>query len=274
MVGYIADIQRFSLHDGPGIRTSVFLKGCDMNCAWCHNPETISFEQDIIIDEDKCIHCGKCDEGCYSGARRPVGREMTVEAVMDEVMLDKPYYGSEGGVTITGGEPALQPEFSVSLLEAAKIQGLHCAVESNLHVDYAVSGRLYNCCDLVMCDVKTFDPVKHEKWTGVSNDTILDNLKRIDELGIPLIVRTPVVPGVNDTTKEIGAIAQFLRDIKNLRYYELLPYHSLGLSKRLLNKNSRPVFEKPSKEVMNLLAREAAKYGMSIKIAAKNFSGG
>ncbi len=128
--GVITDIQRFSLHDGPGIRTSVFFKGCNLNCAWCHNPETISFAPEVIVDPEKCIGCGKCDEGCYSGARREVGRRFSAEELMTEILQDKDYYGKTGGVTLTGGEVTCQPEFAYEILKQCQSAGIGRAIET------------------------------------------------------------------------------------------------------------------------------------------------
>jgi len=134
--GVVADIQRFSLHDGPGIRTSVFMKGCNMRCAWCHNPETVAFEPEVLLAMENCIGCGKCDEGCFSGARVFCGREMSVEDVMVQVMLDVPYYKDTGGLTITGGEPACQTGFCLELIQRCRSEGIHTAVETNMNINW------------------------------------------------------------------------------------------------------------------------------------------
>jgi pyruvate formate lyase activating enzyme len=242
-----------------------------MNCAWCHNPETISSAIDYIIDENKCIHCGKCDDGCYSGAKRLVGRKMNVSGVLDEVLLDVPYYGAEGGLTVTGGEPLMQPEFCSALFEEAGSRGVHCAVESNLYVDFETAENVYQLCDLLMFDIKIFNPVLHEQWTGVSNHKILINLKTADTLNIPMLIRTPIIPGINDNPDEIGAIAAYVSTLKNVYGYELLPYHALGLSKKLMNKPSRPEFAVPSREKMTELARVAAQFNVNVIVSSITF---
>ena len=252
IMGMVTDIQRFSVHDGPGIRTTVFLKGCNMDCAWCHNPETISFEPEMIVDESKCIGCGKCDEGCYSGAKRWVGTQKTVGQVLKEVLLDQPYYGEDGGVTISGGEPTCQPVFTRELLKACKEAGISCGVESNLSVDWAILKEIASLCDVV------------------GNERIIENLKKLDTIGIPIILRTPIIPGINDNAEQIKPIAQLAATLKNLKYYELLPYHPLGLSKKLAGKEQKPRFEKPPKETMSALAQLAKEQKLPVRVASVN----
>ena len=272
--GIVTDIQRFSLHDGPGIRTNVYLKGCNMRCAWCHNPETLSFEPEYVVDPDKCIHCGKCSEGCYSGARRLVGRSMTADEVMAEVLQDRDYYGSDGGLTLTGGEPTCQSAFAREIFLAAKAQGIRCAIETNLTAPAEVYAQLLPMCQLIMCDVKIWDSEKHRQWTGVGNEAIIGNLVRIDSLGIPIVVRTPVIAGVNDTPGDIGPIADLLAGLRNLAYYELLPYHPLGLSKQLEGKQKQSGFQKPDAAALKELAALAARRGISVCIAGRPATGG
>ena len=274
IAGIVTDIQRFSLHDGPGIRTNVFLKGCNMRCAWCHNPETLSFEPEYIVDPDKCIHCGKCAEGCYSGARRLVGREMTPEEVMHEVLLDRDYYGADGGMTLTGGEPTCQSRFAKALFALANENGIGCAIETNLTAPQDIYAGLLPMCRMMMCDMKIWDSELHRKWTGVDNTRIRENLRFADTIGIPIIVRTPVIAGINDTEDEIGSIADFLCGIRNLQYYELLPYHALGLSKALEGKQKQENFRKPDNEALRRLALLARDRGLSVCIAGKAVTGG
>ena len=228
LTALITEIERFSVHDGPGIRTTVFLKGCPLHCVWCHNPECISFEPQMLHYPEKCIGCGKCDEGCYAGARVLCGREMTVEDIMSEILADKPYYGEQGGVTISGGEPLAHREFTMALIEACHREGIHVGVESSL---YRFDEEILSSLDLIMADLKIFDDDKHKKYVGIGNEAIKQNLRRADALGIPMIIRTPIVPGINDTVENISATAEFLRTLKNVTAYELLPYHPLGISK-------------------------------------------
>lgn len=246
----ISEIQRFSVHDGPGIRTTVFLKGCPLRCTWCHNPECISFEKQELFYPEKCLGCGKCAEGCYSGARVTCGREMTAEEVLGEILRDRSYYGKNGGVTISGGEPLAHPQFVRSLLSLCAEHGIGRAVETSLYrFDEDVLSRL----DILMTDIKLWDSDAHRKYTGIGNEQILENLKRADKLGIPIIVRTPVVPSVNDTVENIKQTAAFLRTLKHVTKYELLPYHPWGLSKAQALGMEMTAFEVPTKEHMEEL---------------------
>lgn len=261
--GTITEIQRFCLHDGPGIRTTVFLKGCNMRCVWCHNPETLRPSLDIQVQpmkcircgacvgecthgarkidprsgeiaylRDNCVSCGVCAESCYSGAIVRVGRNVSVSEVILEVLQDSAVYErSGGGVTISGGEPTCQLEFTDSLLGACHDHGLHAAVETNLYAPWERTERVLRRADLVMFDIKMMSEQRHRDATGVSNRRILHNATRLSQVGIPLIVRTPVVPGYNDSTHEIGKIARYISRFPSLLYFELLPYHPLGTTK-------------------------------------------
>ena len=255
----ITDIQRFSLSDGPGIRTTVFFKGCNMRCAWCHNPETLSPNEDLlfypakcigcgkcfsacptgaqkvadgrhIIDRTLCVKCGKCTEACYAEALVMSGREMTVEEILREVRQDKAYYeASGGGVTLSGGEVLCHVEFAAALAKACRREGISVAIETNLSFPYAHVKPLLDEVDVVMADVKLFDDEAHKTWTGVSNKNILENLAKITD--IPLIVRTPLIPGVTATEDNLRAIAKHLAGKKNLVQYQLLNFNPLGASK-------------------------------------------
>lgn len=261
MDGTITDIQRFSVHDGPGIRTTVFLKGCNLRCGWCHNPETILPGPQLQVYPDRCIGCGACVAACprgchtaidrrkqfdrrlctacgtcartcYAEALKLIGRRATAQEVLAEVLEDRAFYvNSGGGVTLSGGEPLCQREFAIEILKLCKAAGVHTAIETNLAWPWDHVEPVLSHLDLLMADIKTMDAALHADWTGQSNERTLDNIRRLAGRDLPLIVRTPVIPGVNDTEKEIGAIADFIADLPNLRYYELLPYHPLGLGK-------------------------------------------
>lgn len=257
--GMVSDIQRFSLHDGPGIRTNVYLKGCNLHCGWCHNPETISGAAQIQFFSSRCIGCGKCVEACRYGALRIDGdgprvfeaescvgcgacakecmpramvlngQRMDVDEVMEQVRIDAPYYRrSSGGLTVTGGEPLMQPEFTLALLKSAQAEGFSAAIETNLSLPWMIIEPIAQCCDLIMFDIKTMDTHVHQHWTGQGNETVLHNAKRLNQMGIPFIVRTPLIPGVNDQEEDIVQIARFVKDLENLSYYELLPYNPLA----------------------------------------------
>ena len=259
--GIVTEIQRFSLQDGPGIRTTVFLKGCNMHCSWCHNPETLKHMPEIMfypircigcgkcgevcpqgahsiangvhtIDRDVCVGCGKCAEACYAEALQKCGTRMSAKQIMDEVVQDKPYYdNSNGGMTISGGECLCQSAFVEQLIDAAHERGIHAAIETNLSFDFARIEDVLHKCDLVMFDIKLMDDEMHKKYTGVSNAKVLENAKRLDELGIPFIVRTPLIPGVTDTDENVAAIADYIKDMKHLVRYELLNFNTLGGAK-------------------------------------------
>lgn len=273
----IADIQRSSVHDGPGFRTTVFFKGCQLKCAWCHNPETISFAPQILHYPEKCIGCGHCAEGCFSGAKVVCGREMTLEDVFREIELDKPYYGAEGGVTLSGGEPLCQAAFARTLVDKCAAEGINCAMESNLYAGWNVAEPIVSRLSLLMSDMKIWNEQKHKRWTGVSNRRIRENLSRTAETNVPLVLRTPVIPGVNDTPDEIASIAYFAASLTNLKYYELLSYHPLGLSKANALGLEMTEFEKPTRTLMKELLDVAEEAGVSVRIngmRAENFAKG
>lgn len=224
--GIIADIQRASVHDGPGIRTTVFFKGCPLHCAWCHNPECISSKPQMMYYPEKCIGCGLCHKGCFSGARVMCGKEMKVEDVVREVLLDKEYYEPDGGVTFSGGEALLQREFLNALIDGCKEKGIRCALETSLiYYDEEIFRKL----DLVMADLKIWDKELHKQYTGVDNTKIKEHFRDLNRLGIPVIARTPVIPEISQGIAEISA---FLKELDNVIQYELLPYHPLGDTKR------------------------------------------
>ena len=266
LTGLITDIQRFSLHDGPGIRTSVFLKGCNLDCLWCHNPEAISFEPDVLIDSEKCISCGKCEEGCFSGARRIAGRRYTIDELMAEILQDKDYYGKDGGVTLTGGEPACQPDFTAGVLDACKKAGIGRVLETNLCYEESLLKRLAALCDIVYCDLKIWDEAAHLSLTGESNRQVKQNLKVLSDLGASFAVRTTIVPGLNDTREEIESIAGFLSGLPGILFYELLSYNPLGLSKKLEGKDERRAFSRIDKENMLVFAGYARETGLRVRV--------
>ena len=246
----IFDIERSGLHDGPGIRTVVFFKGCPLRCRWCHNPESWDAAPQILHYPDKCISCGGCAEGCYTGARSVCGKEMTVEEVMEPIVADKPYYGTDGGVTLTGGEPQMQADFALALTEACREQGIGVAIETSMAI---YRPDLLSQMSRIMVDIKLWDDARHREYTGVSNAAILENLRKADTLGVPILVRTPVIPTVNDTAEEITAIRDFVKTLKNAVGYELLPYHPFGLDKAAAMGLTMPRFAEPTKEHMEML---------------------
>ena len=215
--GRIFNIQRFSLHDGPGIRTIVFLKGCYMRCAWCCNPESQRYEIETLVE---------------GGKEKTVGKDVTVEEIMPEILADLPYYRrSGGGVTLSGGEVLAQADFAAELLKACKEAGLHTAIESTANAPFSDIEKLLPYLDLYLLDIKHMDSAKHEEYTGAPNERILDNARLIAESGVELIIRTPVIPTFNDSERDIKAIASFARSLGAVREYHLLPYHRLGTDK-------------------------------------------
>ena len=249
--GLIADIQRASVHDGDGVRTTVFFKGCPLSCKWCHNPECISFEKEILHYPEKCIHCGMCDKGCFSGAKVICGKEMSSGEVISEIMLDKPYYADNGGVTFSGGEPLAQRDFLNECIDKCRENGINCAAETSLiYFDKEIFEKL----DFVMADLKIWDNDLHKKYTGVENVKIIENFQKLNALNIPIIARTPIIPEIN---QQIDKISAYLKTLENVKKYELLPYHPLGNSKRRALGLKPDGFDVPTKEYMKELEKYA-----------------
>ena len=289
--GIIFDIQRYSIHDGPGIRTIVFFKGCSLRCSWCSNPESQSNLPEIMWLENSCIHCRKCedlcpegafsetveglkhidrnlctrcgicDENCYADAMKLVGRYVTVSEVMEEVEKDKSFYNeSGGGITLSGGEPLLQPEFASKLLRESKLRGFNTVVETAGYVPWKNFKRVVSDVDLYLYDIKSMDSEIHKRYGGFPNELILDNLKKLSLLGASVLIRVPIIPGVNDSTKNIRLTAEFAKSL-NAKGVELLEYHRLGVAKhRRLGKDyAMDEIASPKAEVMNRLKKLAHK---------------
>lgn len=296
--GVVTDIQRFSVHDGPGIRTTVFLKGCNLRCWWCHNPETLRAAPELQVWPERCIGCGACIAVCEAGAHRLkddghaheralcrscgrcalacfadglvwIGRTMTVDDVIVEALRDLPFYRDGGGVTVSGGEPVCQAEFTCALLAALRAQGVHTAVETNLAWPWDRGAGVIAEADLVMFDVKCAGDEAHRSATGAGNSQVLGNLRRLAETGVPCLARTPVVPGFNDTPEEIAQIAGLVAGMNNLLYYELLPFHPLGEGKyAALGLTSRAEgLRSPTREHMRMLANAARERGVAVRVA-------
>ena len=252
--GRIFNIQRFSIHDGPGIRTIVFFKGCFMRCAWCCNPESQRHEIETLIE---------------AGKEKVVGRDVSVSDIMPEILSDLPYYRrSGGGVTLSGGEILCQADFARELLRACRYEGLHTAVESAASSKFSEIEKILPYLDLYLMDIKHMNSEKHKEYTGVGNERILENARKIAESGVELIIRTPVIPGFNDTPEEIKAISGFAKTLEGVREHHLLPYHRLGQDKYAgLGRNySLKEIEPPSKEKMEYLLSVAESSGLKCKI--------
>jgi glycyl-radical enzyme activating protein len=259
--GMMLQLQRFSLDDGPGIRTTVFFKGCNLRCVWCHNPESIHPYAEVAFAPDRCTRCGACAaickhaaqicdaegrrldraaclrcmgcvESCAAGALTLLGHEMDAAQVMKDVLRDRAFYDrSGGGVTFSGGEPMLQPAFLLELLIASKAQGLNTAVDTAGNVPFEDLFTVLPYTDLFLYDIKAFDPRVHRRCTGVDNQRILENLRRLGRSNACLWVRLPYVPGLNHDDTEIASISSLLKGIRGIARVELLPYHRYGESK-------------------------------------------
>ena len=238
MTGMIFDIQRFSVHDGPGIRTTVFMKGCPLRCKWCHNPEGLTGAPQVQFLREECIGCGRCGEdrtaekakGCPSGALKVLGKEWSAEALLEAVLADREFYGSGGGVTFSGGECLLQHGFVAHMLRLLKERGIHTAVDTSGAVPWEAFEAVLPYCDTYLYDVKAADPELHREATGRDNGQILHNLRELSRRGADLRIRIPVIPGVNDGPEEFRAIGALLAPL-GVRSVTLIPYHTLGKSK-------------------------------------------
>ena len=265
------DIQRNSFVDGPGIRTTVFFKGCNLKCAWCHNPESQSAKPQMMFYKDKCTGCGKCKSVCpyhleqcelcgkctlYCpvDARMVCGKEHTADEVLKEVLKDKAFYEtSGGGVTFSGGECMLQIDFLVEILKKCKENGIHTAVDTAGHIPFESFEKILPYTDLFLYDIKIFDSQKHKQYVGVSNELILENLKKLFERKAKLWIRIPIIPDVNDSIEEIQKIKDFLKTIGTAEKIELLPYHAMGENKyRAIGKEPQ-IFKTPDAENMKRL---------------------
>ena len=259
--GTIFDIMKFAIHDGPGIRTTVFLKGCPLKCLWCHNPESQKHEREISFIPDKCIgcgwcfehcpqhghqmqdgkhillrdaceRCGTCAEKCYAKAIEVIGREVTVDEVIAEVVKDKPFYdNSGGGMTVSGGEPMMQFEFTAALLHAARDAGLNTCLDTSGFAPIANFLKLLNDVDIFLYDLKDTNPDRHEQTTGVPLAPIVENLRQLDAAGARTILRCPLIPGINTDDGHLRGIAEIANTLSNVIEITLHPYHPLGRSK-------------------------------------------
>ena len=297
--GLIFDIQRFAVHDGPGIRTTLFLKGCPLACWWCHNPESISSGPQLAIFEEKCIACGRCvtlcpngahesladgsrafhrerctgcgrcAEGCVAEALVLEGRPLTVEDAMCELRKDLPFYrNSGGGITLSGGEPMCQVEFSAAVLERCRAEGIHTTLDTSGCARWEDFETVLPFTDLVLYDVKHADPDAHRRYTGLSNRLILENLVRIGDRGTPLDIRIPVVPGINDDEQNIRATASLVKAVRSVTCVTLLPFHRLGKSKyaRIGGSYGLTDLEPPGPDRMQQVAALLRSFGLKVVV--------
>ncbi|WP_392486779.1 trans-4-hydroxy-L-proline dehydratase activase [Haloimpatiens sp. FM7315] len=295
--GRVINIQKYSIHDGPGIRTTVFFKGCPLNCWWCHNPESQNFKKELLYwddkcslcgacvkkcpegaieikegklinDRDKCTGCGKCIDFCVKNAREIAGKEYSVSEIMKEIEKDIIFYDeSKGGVTFSGGEPSSQYEFLLSLIENCRSKGIHTAIDTTGYVKKDKLEKLANKADLFLYDLKFMDSEKHKKYTGVSNEVILQNLKLLSSMNKNVFVRIPIIPGINDDDWNLKHSAEFLSKL-NVSKVNLLPYHKYGRDKYkragLLYKICD--IKEPSEEKMKEILELFLEYGLNCKI--------
>lgn len=294
--GLVFNIQRYALHDGPGIRTTVFLKGCPLSCAWCHNPESLRPVPEIMAVESHCIVCGECRavcpvttggggplaprvEGCVTcgacadacptGTRQVVGEELTVEAVLAEVLKDRDFYHeSGGGMTVSGGEPLAQAGFTNELLTACREAGVHTALDTTGMGRVEDLREAAGLADLVLYDLKAFDEALHTRLTGVSNARILKNMRELDAMGCDYWVRMPIVPGLNDGAEDLARSAAFIGGLKHARELCLLPFHRAGMQKfeRLGMPHELGAIEEPTRERMEEIAVILAACGVPVRI--------
>ncbi len=259
--GLIFDIRRYAIHDGPGIRTTVFFKGCPMRCWWCHNPEGQDSELELVFRKSRCVGCGICAERCQRKVILPVtqaisidrrncilcemcsnvcpsdalsiaGKRMKVEEVLEEIEKDESFYEeSGGGVTFSGGEPLMQPYFLEALLTECKRRTIHTTLDTCGFADSGIIDRIRDKVDLFLYDIKIMNDRKHRKYTGVSNQQILRNLKTLAENGGRIVISFPIVPSINDDEKNVDETAKFISSLPNIQQVNLLPYHRAGIEK-------------------------------------------
>ncbi len=297
-IGTTFNIKKFSVHDGPGIRTTVFFKGCPLSCLWCHNPESQSPQPEIHYFENRCIQCGDCAEVCPNNAIsfidgirvwdsdlcqfcgacteicpteaiQLVGRDTDIDEIMAEIEKDIIYYDqSGGGVTFSGGEPLQQIDFLVALLKRCKKHEIHTAVDTSGFAAWARVEKILPYTNLFLYDLKLMDDEKHRQFTGVSNQVILENLSRLNNTQAQVHVRVPIIPSINDDDENLRATATFLSTLKNIQQIDLLPYHNIASDKyqRMAQEYALKDIKTPSAKEMQRLAAIFEKKGFRVKI--------
>ncbi|MEN6577612.1 MAG: glycyl-radical enzyme activating protein [Phycisphaerales bacterium] len=296
--GHVFDIRRYAIHDGPGIRTTVFFKGCPLRCRWCHNPESwkggpelgfrrsrcvkcrhcmeicehgaISFsESGPVLDPDKCTLCGRCVAECPTGAWEIIGRKASVAEVMDQLRKDIVFYDeSGGGVTFSGGEPLMQADFLVALIDTCRAEGIHTAVDTTCYADREVVRRVAEVTDLFLCDVKHMNSELHRRFTGIPNDSVLENIRMLAEADKRIFIRVPIIPGFNSDRTNITQTAQFVQSLKTVRRVDILPYNRGGLEKAVRLNSGIDLMEAqaPDDGTMTEIAGILRGYGFEVKV--------
>jgi pyruvate formate lyase activating enzyme len=301
VLGTVFNIQRYSIQDGPGIRTTVFLKGCPLRCQWCSNPESqnrqpeiahrdslctgcgkcrevcapqaIKLEQKTVtIDRKLCNNCGKCVDVCLPGALKFYGQKISAAEVLHEVEKDAQFYRSSGGgVTVSGGEPIFQPDFTAALFRLCRDKGIETCIETTGCGSIRALEKVLEYTDLVLYDIKLRDSAVHKKWTGRVNETIIRNLGIVVKKGIPVIIRVPLIPGVNDSEEEIGKIAGLAAGaLIKPRRINLLPYHKFGMGKyqQLDREYSLPELATQKDDEIQRAKQLCESYGLEVEIVA------
>ena len=286
------DVKRFAVHDGPGVRTTLFLKGCSLRCIWCHNPESRPMQPELAIHYPKCtccgecaktcschsivngVHefnraackaCGKCESVCPAGALELFGKSMTVDEAAAKLLEDKIFYEDGGGITISGGEPLLQSGFCAELLKKMKAEGIHCAVDTCGNVPWSEFETVLPYTDMFLYDFKCADPEKHRKLTGSRNERILENLKKLDETGKEIEIRMIMVPQHNMDESDLRAAGEFLGKLKHVSAVRLLAYHALARSKfkAVGHPDTMPDVESPDAEALEKCAEILRSYSIN-----------
>lgn len=298
MNGLIFNIQRFSLQDGPGIRTTVFFKGCSLNCFWCHNPESkmnhtqlqvfshlclgcmacvqvcpanarsINEHGQLAYDRSSCTNCGSCADVCPSQALIVCGQSMKTDEVMQIIRRDQPFYDqSDGGITLSGGEPLLQADFAASLLSACRSERIHTAVDTAGHVSWSQFEKILSLTDLFLYDIKGISSKNHQNHTGTDNRLILQNLERLAASSARLIIRIPIIPGHNDNLEEMRKTAEYLKQFSSIELIEFSPYHNLaeGKTASLGLAPAETKIEAPTHEECLALIRPFQEYGLPVR---------
>ncbi len=296
--GIVFDIKRFSIHDGPGLRTTVFFKGCPLRCSWCHNPESQTRRPELIFWDDRCLRCqaciSTCKQGaislvenhiitdskkcildaacigvCYAEARQIAGSEMSVPQTMSEVERDRAFYDeSTGGVTFSGGEPLMQADFLLALLMACRQSEISTTLDTCGFARWETINRIRPHVDLFLYDLKFMDPARHKRHTGASNNRILENLQRLSKYGHNIIVRVPIIPGINNDMDNIRGIAAFAAGLPSLNRVDILPYHRAAANKyeRMHRTYKLAELLPPSDGEMAEVASVIEGYGVSVKV--------